>query len=138
MPGLTTAGAQGILATNFAAWVLELGLSVESVSEGQAVLRMPFSARLVRVGGTVCGQALMSAADTAMVIALSGSFGGFRPVATVSLNVTFLRPVSGQDVLAEARVMRLGKTMAFGEISLKGAQDGKPAVHATTTYAILG
>ncbi len=138
MAGLGVASAQDILKANFAPWVLDLGLAVESVGEGMAVLRLPFSERLVRVGGTLCGQALMSAADTAMVIALAGSFGGFRPVTTVSQNVTFMRPVSGQDVLVEARVMRLGKTMAFGEITLKGAQDGKPAVHTTTTYAILG
>jgi len=134
---LSVTAGQAILADNFAPWVLDLGLSVESVSEGAAVLRMPFSERLVRVGGTLCGQALMSAADTAMVIALSGSFGAFRPVTTVSQNVTFMRPISRQDVLVEARVIRLGKTLAFGEITLKGAQDGKVAAHATTTYAIL-
>ena len=137
MAELSVAAAQAILADNFAAWVLDLGLRVETVSEGAAVLRMPFSERLVRVGGTLCGQALMSAADTAMVIALSGSFGAFKPVTTVSQNVTFMRPIAQQDVLVEARVIRLGKTLAFGEIALKGAKDGKVAAHATTTYAIL-
>lgn len=137
MAPLGVSAAQAILEDNFAEWVRDLGLAVESVASGEAVLRMPHSARLARVGGTICGQALMSAADTAMVIALSGSFGEFRPVTTVSLNVTFMRPVSGQDVLAEARVMRLGKSLAFGEITLRGAADGKPAAHATTTYAIL-
>jgi uncharacterized protein (TIGR00369 family) len=134
---LSVPAAQAILADNFAAWVQDLGLSVESVSGGAATLRMPYSERLVRVGGTICGQALMSAADTAMVIALSGSFGAFKPVTTVSQNVTFMRPIARQDVLVEARVIRLGKTLAFGEITLRGAKDEKVAVHATTTYAIL-
>lgn len=137
MADLTVIGAQGILAANFAAWVLDLGLSVESVSDGAAVLRMPYSERLVRVGGTICGQALMSAADTAIVIALSASFGEFKPVTTVSQNVTFMRPIAQQDVLVEARVIRLGKTLAFGEITLRGAKDERIAAHATTTYAIL-
>ena len=137
MADLTVIGAQGILAANFAAWVLDLGLSVESVSDGAAVLRMPYSERLVRVGGTICGQALMSAADTAIVIALSASFGEFKPVTTVSQNVTFMRPIAQQDVLVEARVIRLGKTLAFGEITLRGAKDERVAAHATTTYAIL-
>jgi acyl-coenzyme A thioesterase PaaI-like protein len=79
----------------------------------------------------------MSAADTAMVIALSGAYCEFRPVTTVSQNVTFMRPVSQQDVLVEARVLRMGKSLTFGEITLRGASDGKPAAHATTTYAIL-
>ncbi len=136
MAELTIPAAQAILADKFAAWVLDLGLAVESVSEGAAVLRMPWSGRLVRVGGTVCGQALMSAADSAMVIALSGSFGGFKPVTTVSQNVTFMRPIAEQDVLVDARVIRLGKTLAFGEITLRGAKDARVAAHATTTYAI--
>jgi uncharacterized protein (TIGR00369 family) len=134
---LSIEGAQQILADNFAAWVQALGLSVESVSTGAAVLRMPYSESLVRVGGTLCGQALMSAADTAMVIALSGSFGTFRPVTTVSQNITFMRPIAAQDVLVDARVIRVGKTLAFGEIVLRGAKDEKTAAHATTTYAIL-
>ena len=70
MDALTVPAAQAVLADNFASWVQDLGLSVESVGSGEAVLRMPYSERLVRVGGTLCGQALMSAADTAMVIAL--------------------------------------------------------------------
>jgi uncharacterized protein (TIGR00369 family) len=134
---LSVPAAQAILTANFAAWVQDLGLSVESIASGAAVLRMPYSERLVRVGGTFSGQALMSAADTAMVIALSASFGAFKPVTTVSQNVTFMRPITQQDVLIEARVIRLGKTLAFGEITLRGAKDEKVAAHATTTYAIL-
>ena len=137
MAELTRQGAQDLLAANFAAWVHDLGLSVESVGEGRALLRMPYSDRLVRVGGAICGQALMSAADTAMVIALSASFGEFRPVTTVSQNVSFMRPVTGKDVLVEARVIRLGRTLAFGEILLTADGDDRPAAHATTTYAIL-
>jgi len=137
MAELSVTAAQAILADNFAAWVRDLGLSVESVASGAVVLRMPYSERLVRVGGTISGQALMSAADTAMVIALSASFGAFKPVTTVSQNITFMRPVAQQDVLVEARVIRLGKTLAFGEITLRGAKDEKVAAHATATYAIL-
>ncbi len=134
---LSVPAAQAILTANFAAWVQDLALSVESVAIGAAVLRMPYSERLVRVGGTLSGQALMSAADTAMVIALAGSFGEFKPVTTVSQNVTFMRPIAQQDVLVEARVIRLGKTLAFGEITLRGAKDDRVAAHATTTSAIL-
>ena len=138
MADISTQQAQKVLEDNFAAWVQDLGLRVESVAQGSAVLRMPFSERLVRSGGTICGQALMSAADTAMVIALAGSYGEFRPVTTVSQNVSFMRPIAGRDVLVEARVIRLGRTLAFGEIRLRAEGEDKPAAHATTTYAILG
>ena len=138
MAGLSAQAAQEILQKNFAPWVRDLGLRVETADAERAVVRLPYSERLVRIGGTICGQALMSAADTAMVIALAGAFGEFRPVTTVSQNVTFMRPISATDVLVEARIIRLGKTLAFGEILLRADGEDRPAAHATTTYAILG
>ena len=138
MAEVSVRAAQEILEANFAAWVQDLQLQVESVTADSAVLRLPFSDRLVRAGGIVCGQALMSAADTAMMIALAGAFGGFRPVTAVSQNVSFMRPISGKDALVEARVIRLGKTLAFGEILLRADGDELPAAHATSTYAMPG
>jgi uncharacterized protein (TIGR00369 family) len=133
---MTAAEGQRILAENFAHWVQELGLRVERTGKKEATLRLPFDARLVRVGGTVCGQALMAAADTAMVIAISCALGGFRPMATVSQNVSFFRPVANKDVLVTARVLKMGKTLAFGEIVMQADDNTDVAAHATTTYAI--
>ena len=133
---MSPAAAQAVLAENFAPWVQAHGLTVEAVAADAATLRLPFDPRLVRVGGTVCGQALMTAADTAMVIAVSAALGGFRPMATVGQTISFLRPVANDDVLVEARVLRLGRTLAFGEISLRAAGSGALAAHATTTYAL--
>ena len=135
---LTVEQANEILDQNFAAWVLELHLTVESVDRMLARLRMPFSDRLVRVGGTVCGQALMALADTAMVIAVSAASGGFRPMTTVGQTISFMRPVANADVIAEAKVLRLGKTLAFGEIDLRAGDRDDLAAHVTTTYAVLG
>ena len=100
-------------------------------------LRLPQSDQLSRVGGMLCGQAMMAAADTAMVLALIRHFGEFRPCTTVQLNTSFLKPLSGQDALVQARVIRAGKSLAFGEIDIRGATDGKSACRATTTYALL-
>jgi uncharacterized protein (TIGR00369 family) len=133
---VTPAAAQAILAENFAPWVQALGLTVEAVASDAATLRLPFDPRLERIGGTVCGQALMTAADTAMVIACSAALGGFRPMATVGQTISFLRPVANDDVLVEARVLRLGRTLAFGEVALRAAGSGALAAHATTTYAL--
>jgi acyl-coenzyme A thioesterase PaaI-like protein len=74
---VTSADAQAILSANFAPWVQDLALRVESVDAEGAMLRLPFDAKLIRVGGIVCGQALMSAADTTMVIAVSAKLAGF-------------------------------------------------------------
>lgn len=133
---VTPDDAQRILADNFAPWVQALGLKVSTCSEAEARLVMPFSQSLVRVGGTVCGQALMSAADTAMVIAISAQQGGFRPMATVSQSTSFMRPIAGVDVEIVARVLKPGKSLVFGEIEIRGAGDARLAAHVTTTYAL--
>jgi acyl-coenzyme A thioesterase PaaI-like protein len=80
---------------------------------------------------------MMAAADTAMVLALISQFKAFRPMTTVQLNTSFLKPLSNQDALVEARVLRAGKSLAFGEIELRGADDGKSVCRASTTYALL-
>jgi uncharacterized protein (TIGR00369 family) len=80
----------------------------------------------------------MSFADTAMVIAVSAASGGFRPMTTVGQTISFMRPIANADVIAEAKVLRLGKTLAFGEIDLRAGDRDDLAAHVTTTYAILG
>lgn len=126
-----------LLADWFAPWVQQLGLQVERCSAGEATLRLPQQAALSRIGGMVCGQALMAAADTAMVMALVTQLGTQRPMTTVQLNTSFLKPLSNQDALVTARVIRLGKHLAFGEIDIIAANDGKSVCRASTTYALL-
>jgi uncharacterized protein (TIGR00369 family) len=125
------------LADFFAPWVQELGLVPESHDVDSVTLRLPTSDRLSRVGGMLCGQAMMAAADTAMVLALINQFGEFRPCTTVQMNTSFLKPLSNQDALVQARVLRAGKTLAFGEIDIRGANDGKSVCRASVTYALL-
>lgn len=121
----------------FAPWVQDLGLQVESFSDGVATLRLPQNERLSRIGGMVCGQALMAAADTAMVLAIVARLGVARPMTTVQLNTSFLKPLSSQDALVTARVIRAGKSLVFGEIDICGARDGQSVCRASTTYALL-
>ncbi len=137
MPDITPDSLQPALAEYFAPWVQALNLMVEAVDADSVTLRLPQSDQLSRVGGMLCGQAMMAAADTAMVLALIRHFGEFRPCTTVQLNTSFLKPLSGQDALVQARVIRAGKSLAFGEIDIRGAADGKSACRATTTYALL-
>jgi uncharacterized protein (TIGR00369 family) len=124
-----------VLAENFAPWVLDLGLRVEETGPKHATLRLPWSDRLAREGGALSGQALMAAADTATVIAVSSARGAFGPMTTVQLSTTFQRPVLGQDVLITARLTKLGRTLAFADISM--AADGQLVAQATTVYALL-
>ena len=121
-----------------APWVRALGLQVVETSAERTTLRLPVSPALVHGGGVVCGQALLAAADTAMVLALSAALGGFRPMTTVQLQTSFLRPVGADagELRIVCTVLRRGKSLAFGEVEIFGA-DGRLAAHATTTYALL-
>ena len=121
----------------FAAWVQALDLSVEEIGADGAILRMRFSERLCRDNGGVCGQAIASLADTAMVFAVSAASGGYRPMTTVDQTVHFLRPIANADALAVARVLRLGRSMAFGQVTIVAEGDARPAATAQTAYALL-
>jgi len=134
---ITPAALQQALAELFAPWVQALDLRVEAADAEGVRLRLPLTPALVRQGDTLCGQAMMAAADTAMVLALMQHFGGFRPCTTVQMNSSFLRPLSAQDARVHARVLRAGKALAFGEIEIAGSKDGKSACRASTTYALL-
>lgn len=129
--------AQAILRANFAHWVLDLNPQVKELTENAAVLLMPHNEKLQREGGIVSGQALMALADTAMVISLCNAFGGFQPVTTVDMNTTFMRPAKA-GVLAEATVLRLGKTMGFCQARiLLDTPERQLVANAVGTYAIL-
>ena len=134
---MNTETLEAALADLFAPWVQALDLRVQSFEPGAVTLRLPRNDQFSRVGDMLCGQAMMAAADTAMVLALITHFGAFRPCTTVQMNTSFLKPLSGQDALVEARLLRAGKALAFGEIDIRGADDGKSVCRASTTYALL-
>jgi uncharacterized protein (TIGR00369 family) len=137
--GFDLDAARRTLAENFAPWVIDLDIRIDSLDpEGAAVLSIPAGTKIARVGGIVCGQATMALADTAMVFAISAASGGFRPMTTVGQTTTFLRAMGGPRVVASARVLKLGKTLAFGEVALSGRAGDAPCATVSSTYAILG
>ncbi|TKW78144.1 MAG: PaaI family thioesterase [Bradyrhizobium icense] len=144
--GFGIAEARRILGEVFAPWVLDLHLSVEGFDfepdgtagwQPGAILRMPFSERICRSGGVVSGQAMMAFADTAMVIANLAANRGYRQMTTVDQTTHFMRAVSSSDVLADARVVRLGRTMSFGRVTLSSAADNKPCAMVSSAFAML-
>ena len=141
-PNFSIDEARRILDEVFSPWIKDLALMVDDIapsSQGEpgAILRMPFSPRLCRDNGVVCGQALMAFADTAMVIAMVTASGGYRPMTTVDQTTHFMRAVASSDVLADARVVRMGRTMSFGRVTLTSAADGKPVAIASSAFAML-
>ncbi|MDT8999114.1 PaaI family thioesterase [Paucibacter sp. APW11] len=120
----------------FAPWIAELGLQVLSAAGGQVELELPVKPSFIHSGGVMCGQTVMAAADTAMVLAMMSQLGEFRPMTTVQLQTSFLRPISTASCRIKAQVLRSGKSLAFGSIDIVDGE-GRLAAQATTTYALL-
>jgi uncharacterized protein (TIGR00369 family) len=135
---MDAAALQATLDRIAADYVKRLQLRVETVAPGEVTLTMPVLPELVHGGGVLCGQAIMSAADTAMLLAMIAQLGEFRPMTTVQLQTSFLRPVLRDlgQVTVVAKVRRLGKTLSYGDIDFLTDGD-KLAAHATATYALV-
>ena len=129
---------QAALGHVFSPWVQQLDLRVLEARAGEVTLALPVTSQHVHEGGVLCGQTMMASADTAMVLAVMTRLGGFKPMTTVQLQTSFLRPVAGTSGTARvvARVLRMGKSLIFGEIQIINADD-ELAAHATTTYALV-
>jgi uncharacterized protein (TIGR00369 family) len=142
--GLQAAGR--LMIKIFPPWVQDLALLVESVEpvrppgaaddwQPGAVVRLPFSKKICSDGAAVCSQALMALADTAMVIACSAAWNGYRPMSTIDQTTHFLRPVN-YDIVADARVVRIGRNTSFGRVMLLAAHDKRPVGMVASAYSM--
>jgi uncharacterized protein (TIGR00369 family) len=111
-------------------------LVIEAVGPMTARCRMPFSDQHLRPGGTVSGPSLMRLADAAIYVAILANIGPKSLTVTTSFNINFLRKPAPRDVVADCRLLKLGKRLAVGEITLYSDGDPLPVAHATATYSI--
>ncbi len=111
------------------------GVEVLAAADGAATLRLPHREDLLRPGGTVSGPALMGLADVAMWAALLSLTSGVDESLTANLSITFLRPPAPRAVIAEARVIKKGRTLSYGEVLLRSEGDEAPCAHVTTSWA---
>jgi uncharacterized protein (TIGR00369 family) len=112
-------------------------ISIESADGTTCLLRQRYSDQMLRPGETVSGPTLMALADCAMYVVLLSAIGPVGLAVTVNLNINFLRKgPHGQDVLAAARLLKLGKRLAVGEVNLLSGISPDPIAHATSTYSI--
>jgi len=112
-------------------------IEVLAAAAGTATVRLPATPLLLRPGNTVSGPALMGLADVAMWAALLSTTGGRDDSVTSSMTVNFLRPAGSGAVLAEARVVKRGRRMVFGEILLRAEGSAEIATHITTTWTVI-
>jgi uncharacterized protein (TIGR00369 family) len=113
-----------------------LGFRADRIDFGCATVRMPFDPTFVRPGGTISGPALMALTDYGMYAALMGAIGRVEMAVTTNININFLRKPAARDVLAECRVIKLGRSLSVIDVMLYSEGDDRPVAHATGTYAI--
>ena len=112
-------------------------ITIESADGQTCLLRQRYGEKMLRPGGTVSGPTLMALADFAMYVVLLSAIGPIGLAVTTNLNINFLRKgLPGQDVLAEARLLKLGKRLAVGEVKLLSGSSPDPIAHVTSTYSI--
>lgn len=112
-------------------------IHIESVADRLAVVRLVPGPGSIRPGGTISGPALFTLADFAIYAALIGTLGPAAVACvTSSLNITFLRRPEPSDVIAQARLIRIGRRLAYAEVGLHPAGAEELLAHATASYAL--
>ncbi len=115
----------------------DIDLRIERMDEQGALARVPFQPKLVRPGGTLSGPTIMALADAAMYAVVLGRLGKVEMAVTSNLNINFLTRPKPVDLLAEARILKLGRRQAVCEVSLYSAGEEDDLVaHVTGTYAL--
>lgn len=112
--------------------------TIESLDEsGEVVVAHPVGHAELRPGGTVSGPVMMTLADVALYVAILARIGIVPLAVTTNLTINFLRkPRADRRVVARCRLLKLGKTLAVGEVTLYSEGEAAPVAHATGTYAI--
>ena len=112
-------------------------ISIESADGATCLLRQRYGEQMLRPGGTISGPTLMALADFAMYVVLLSAIGPIGLAVTTNLNINFLRKgAPGQDVLAAAKLLKLGRRLAVGEVNLLSGTSPDPIAHVTSTYSI--
>jgi uncharacterized protein (TIGR00369 family) len=111
-------------------------ITVEDVTDRHARVRSIVTPERLRPGGIVSGPVLMALADTAVWVAVLSVVGRVAMTVTVDLNIHFLRPAPPVDVVADARLLKLGRRLAVGDVLMYSDGDPQPVAQATVTYAI--
>lgn len=112
------------------------GYGIEEVWFGGSRVRKRFNPRSLRPGGTIAGTTMMTLADFAPYVAILASIGWVPLAVTTNLTINFLKKPAQRDLLAEARLLKLGKRLAVAEVAIRSEAEDELVAHATATYSI--
>lgn len=131
-----TAAAFSALINRELPMMAEWGLKVQAIGLGTATLRLPARKMFLRPGNTVSGPVLMGLADVALYAALLGAVGLLPLAVTSNLTINFLRKPGHGSIRAEAKMLKIGRRIAMGEVSLYPGDSHDLAAHVVSSYAI--
>lgn len=110
---------------------------LEEVGHRSATIRYPIDESSLRPGGTVSGPVMMTVADVALYLAILGEIGIVPLAVTTNLNINFLRrPSPNRDIIGVCNLIKIGRVLVVGEVSIYSEGDGRPVAHAVGTYSI--
>jgi uncharacterized protein (TIGR00369 family) len=115
---------------------VHLNIRVDHIRKGAVRLIMPYGPHLARPVDTVSGPAMMTLADVALWGAVLSMAGAQEMVVTTNLNMNFLRMPGSSDMVAEARVLKMGRRLAVAAVELISVPSDELVAHATASYAI--
>jgi acyl-coenzyme A thioesterase PaaI-like protein len=111
--------------------------AVKAVGSRSATVTHHVGVDELRPGGTVSGPVLMEVADVALYVAILGEIGIVPLAVTTSLSVNFLRkPSPEKDIIGVCKLLKIGKSLAVGEVALYSEDNQEPVAHAVGTYSI--
>ena len=111
-------------------------IRIEDVGPMTARLRYKADEKNLRPGGTVSGPTLMGFADGAVYVAILANIGWVPLAVTTSLNINFLKKPPPGDLIAECKLIKLGKRLAVGDVALRSAGEDELVAHCVATYSI--
>ncbi|HRJ69907.1 MAG TPA: PaaI family thioesterase [Beijerinckiaceae bacterium] len=109
---------------------------VEAMGYGSCTVRLVFSEKQVRPGGTISGPTMMGLSDFAIYVAVLSAVGKVPLALTTNLNINFLKAPAPRDMIARCRLIKVGKRLCVGEAELTSDGDDEMVAHATATYSI--
>lgn len=111
---------------------------VDEIGPLSARMRMEYHERHLRPGGTISGPSMMALADLALYAAILAHIGPVALAVTTNLSFNFLRKPEPRALIADCRILKLGKRLAVGEVSIFSEGNLDVVCHATGTYSIPG
>jgi uncharacterized protein (TIGR00369 family) len=135
-PIMTRGAVEDFLRREFPQIALGERFAIEAVGPMSARMRLLFHDLHLRPGGTISGPAMFTLADVALYVAILAQIGPVALAVTTNVNINFLSKPPAGDLIADCKLLKLGKRIAVGEVWLHAEGVSAPVAHATGSYSI--